>query len=649
MSRDKKDSLIDRRRIKRLDHIFPVEFQFLDEKKEPLSGWYQAFSQDIGQGGLCLTVNHLSGADEDRLRDKNSLLALSINIPVSSGAIRATGRPTWSSKLKEEPFNQFLVGVAYAEIEERDNQEILKYIRTRQFFKALAISFSLLLSLGLVLAGFTSAKLRLDKERLIGKLASNFSEQRQLQRSRDSLKFQINEMKFLLSQSDRKTELLEERISLAKTNDQQAVAGLTASLDFLKQHQDRLKDGLAGLMTKQVQVETDVQEKAGEASLLKQQILDKLRRWLDTHQNNATGLVASFEGSQDTGDWAFTYDQALAAMVFINKGDEARARRIFDFYLTAEKMDGGGMANAYYASSGDVAEYIVHVGPNVWMGLAMLQYAHQTKDMKYLAFVEDIASWLSTVKDKEGGLRGGKDLPWYSTEHNLDAYALYKMLSELTGQESYKKQADETLAWLSKNAFSRIGAPAVKRGKGDATIATDTYAWSVTAIGPEELKNVGMDPDGIMDFAITNCSVTVEYAKPDGPSVLVRGFDFAKAQNLARGGVVSCEWTAQMILALKIMVEYYGKSGDDNKALYYQRLADVYIAEMSKMIITSPSPVGQGDFCLPYASHEFADTGHGWRTPKGNRTGSVAATAYTILAIEDFNPLRFNDEAQKVR
>ena len=59
------------------------------------------------------------------------------------------------------------------------------------------------------------------------------------------------------------------------------------------------------------------------------------------------------------------------------------------------------------------------------------------------------------------------------------------------------------------------------------------------------------------------------------------------------------------------------------------------------MIISSLSAFGQGNWCLPYASQENIDTGHGWRTPKGDKTGSVAATAYTIFAISEFNPLMF--------
>jgi len=57
------------------------------------------------------------------------------------------------------------------------------------------------------------------------------------------------------------------------------------------------------------------------------------------------------------------------------------------------------------------------------------------------------------------------------------------------------------------------------------------------------------------------------------------------------------------------------------------------------MIISSPSPSGQGESCLPYATGDFVDTGHGWFTPKGNSTGSLAGTAYTFFAYSNYNPL----------
>ncbi len=148
-----------------------------------------------------------------------------------------------------------------------------------------------------------------------------------------------------------------------------------------------------------------------------------------------------------------------------------------------------------------------------------------------------------------------------------------------------------------------------------------------------------MDPDQILDFAETNCLVTVEYKRQDGEKVEVTGFDFGKYEHTARGGVISTEWTSQMIVSLKIMAEYCKENRDFNKAAYYGKKADFYLSEMEKMVIVSPSRVGQGQGCLPYATQEDADTGHGWRVVHGTRTGSTAGTAYTIFAKYNYNPL----------
>jgi hypothetical protein len=145
-----------------------------------------------------------------------------------------------------------------------------------------------------------------------------------------------------------------------------------------------------------------------------------------------------------------------------------------------------------------------------------------------------------------------------------------------------------------------------------------------------------------MDFAEENCAVEVEYQRPDGEKVRIRGFDFAPKRHVSRGGVVSSEWTAQMILSLRMMADYYHKKGMELRAQDYETKADKYLAELSKMIISSPSPSGQGEGCLPYSTQDYVDTGHGWTTPKGNSTGCVAGTAYTIFAYYRYNPLQLN-------
>jgi hypothetical protein len=146
-----------------------------------------------------------------------------------------------------------------------------------------------------------------------------------------------------------------------------------------------------------------------------------------------------------------------------------------------------------------------------------------------------------------------------------------------------------------------------------------------------------------MEFAEDNCSVEVEYIRPEGKSIKIKGFDFVPERHIARGGVVSSEWTAQMVVAFKIMEDFYLKKGMSAKARGYKLKADEYLFSLGNMVISSPSPTGQGESCLPYATQDFVDTGHGWFTPKGKSTGSLAGTAYTIFAYYNYNPLEFKD------
>ncbi|MCK5392855.1 MAG: hypothetical protein KAI91_00850, partial [Candidatus Omnitrophica bacterium] len=95
----------------------------------------------------------------------------------------------------------------------------------------------------------------------------------------------------------------------------------------------------------------------------------------------------------------------------------------------------------------------------------------------------------------------------------------------------------------------------------------------------------------------------------------------------------------QMILAFEIMADYFA-SRDIKKSEEYIEKAMFYFNELQKMLITSPSKVGREDLCLPYASSSSVDTGHGWRTPKGDRTGALASTAYCLFAYYGYNPLK---------
>jgi len=363
--------------------------------------------------------------------------------------------------------------------------------------------------------------------------------------------------------------------------------------------------------------------------------------------------VASFEGYDDTiRHWAFIYDQALAVNAFLLFDDIKSTKEIINFFVRSSPDDFQGFTNAYYVDSGKVAEYTVHCGPNIWVGLAILRYTTKTGDQQYLPLAQKIGKWLISLQDQdpEGGLRGGPKFFWFATEHNLDAYAFFGELYGVTKNETYKKAQDKTLSWLKIHAMSLHGSeykePPVKRGRGDSTIATDTFAWSLAAIGPQKLIEIGMDPEEIMRFAEEHCVVTVPFRRPSGNIIKVKGFDFSKPAHVARGGLVSPEWTSQMIVSYQILSDYFKEKGQKTKANFYKEKSEIYLSELNKLIIASPSPKGQGQGCLPYATLEDADTGHGWRTPKGSTNGSIAGTAYMIMAIKKYNPLQIGEKKQ---
>jgi len=87
------------------------------------------------------------------------------------------------------------------------------------------------------------------------------------------------------------------------------------------------------------------------------------------------------------------------------------------------------------------------------------------------------------------------------------------------------------------------------------------------------------------------------------------------------------------------MADYYKLNSPDKSSAYLDKSL-FYSNELQKMLITSPSKIGIEDPCLPYASSACVDTGHGWRTPEGDYTGSLSSSAYFLIAYLGYNPLR---------
>jgi len=638
----KKSLSEERRQYLRLNSVFPVEFQILGVDS-PVSVWKQGFTSNVSAGGICLTINNPEEEIIKLLSEKQVKLALQINIPLTQPAASVLANIAWLAKTKDTPPYQYAVGLKYERIEKKDLQRIMATAHwVRNSFRVATGIIAVLFLLACAVF-VHNLKLRLENRRLVESFINTLQKEARARDELIVLKSKRTKLEGQLSANQDKARQLEGLLSAAQANSEQ-LTQLKNELAALSQGKQDLQGRLGNVASREEIISRELSLLQSEKAVLTEANLAKMFSWLKTHQNHSTGLLLSFEGDPAVRDWAFIYDQSLAAQAFLLSGDFESAKKIFSFFFRLARGNFSGFYNAYYASTGDVAEYTLHCGPNIWMGLAILQYGNLTGDAQYLSLAERIAAWLISIQeqDPEGGLRGGPRTAWFSTEHNLDGYAFFDMLYKITGNKKYDTARFKILSWLKTHAYTGKEVP-IKRGKGDSTIATDTYAWSIAALGPEKLKEINMNPDEIIKFAEDNCLVTVNFVRPNGEAIKVKGFDFAKASNIARGGVISSEWTAQMAMSFKIMADFYLRKKDFPGAKYYQNKANQYLGELSKLIINSPSSTGQGEGCLPYATAADVDTGHGWRTPHGDRTGSVAGTAYTIFAQKNYNPLMLSE------
>ena len=639
------------RKYLRLDTVFPVQFRLENPDGEVLlSGWLQGFTNNISQGGICLAINNLDPQLFELLKEKNIKLSLEIDIPVSRKPIPARASIVWVKDIFGDK-HQYLVGIKYDYIPVKQNNKLMRYAWLKKLFVPVALGLVVILAVGLGTNSYLNFKLTQGNKLLIEKLVmvlkdSSLAKQKieEVTAQRQNLLLQLNNLGVQIrSVESAKARAESQNVSL-ETDNLKEITRLNDLISSLAKEKLVLEAKLTKVVHREDEASKELSQLDQQKIVLEKANFDKMYQWLKLHQNSRTGLVSSFEGDKEIANWSFTYDLALLIQAYAQFSDSDRARRILDFFAHAAKRENGWFLNAYYSDDGAPAEFIMHSGPNLWLGLAIMQYTQSTRDKSYLGLAESIAETIINLQDKDtdGGIRGGPAAGWYSTEHNLDAYAFFNMLAKVTQKTIYSGAAAKAINWMVKNTYNRQDLPA-KRGKGDSTIATDTYAWSIASIGPEKLFALGMDPDKILEFVEENCGVEVNFTRSNTQSVKIKGFDFAPQSHMARGGVVSSEWTAQMIVSYKIMEEFYLKKVDKIKAANYGAKARMYLSELGKMIISSASASGQGEGCLPYATLEQVDTGHGWATPKGSHTGSVSGTAYALFAYYGFNPLRLKE------
>lgn len=186
---------------------------------------------------------------------------------------------------------------------------------------------------------------------------------------------------------------------------------------------------------------------------------------------------------------SWIYDDALAVISFSMNGDRERAYRILSSLSELQNGD-GSLAFSYDIFTGPLDDR-KRSGSIAWVGDAAVKYEETFGDSSFRPLATSIATYLISQQDKStGSIKGGPDVSWYSTEHNIDAYFFFRNLGNLTGNLKYLK----TASLIEKSLLTYHWNKTEKRfnqGINDEAAALDTNSWGsifLEAIGRTDLS-----------------------------------------------------------------------------------------------------------------------------------------------------------------
>lgn len=426
-----------------------------------------------------------------------------------------------------------------------------------------------------------------------------------------------------------------------------------------------------------------------------------ITKFLDRQTSGINGLVESFRGtsiySYDIFSRAFiygrggaldaqsfTYDGAIAALAYLVSDQPKKAAdilRIYEREFYCIKNDNYGLFNSYRSDKEATKWGLpigidgdrMHVGPTIWVAVAALQYTALTGKLEFLPFIIDICKWTEALphytlqKGQRGAVSMGSGWgpDWtkvYSTENIVDHYALLKMLQEVLDLKNpeiesifekkkysalnIKREMFSIERWLMEVAYDKnkktfnMGANENGVDKADAL---DTVSWTIPALTPERLIEMGVDPYHLMRFADKNYQVNDKIEGAD-----IKGYDFTNYNGRKKNyKMVWFEGTGFHIVAMQVMAKFSKEKGFSKRADFFKQQAMYFLNEMGKASVLCDMIDG----ALPYTSKkpgekEILTTFQWeWEIPRGRKgqwVSSVSSTGWYIIAMSAFDPLGFD-------
>jgi microcompartment protein CcmK/EutM len=181
-------------------------------------------------------------------------------------------------------------------------------------------------------------------------------------------------------------------------------------------------------------------------------------------------------------NWSWTYDSAVTAAAFAAAGYPTQAERLLDQLKALQHTD-GSIESAFNVYTGESSGQL-RSGTVAWTGLAAATYKGARGDSRYDEVATDAATWLLAQRDLRAGsptyglVRGGPDVTWYSTQHNLVTYLLLTRLAEASTwskAKTYRDAANGIADGIDRQLLVQAGSSAYfRQGYGDDSRPLDT-------------------------------------------------------------------------------------------------------------------------------------------------------------------------------
>jgi hypothetical protein len=184
-------------------------------------------------------------------------------------------------------------------------------------------------------------------------------------------------------------------------------------------------------------------------------------------------------------NWSWTYDSAVAATAFASVGLQEQAGRLLD-QLAALQREDGSIEFAFDVQTGE-SSGTVRAGSVAFNAIAFSDYDSTFGSTQYLDSARRAANYLLSLRNEEGLVRGGPDVQWVSTQHNiLTVIALATLSQQLQeqgdegGAAAYREAAAEIAKAIDSQLVVRDGGLAhFRQGVGDEVVPLDTQALGV--------------------------------------------------------------------------------------------------------------------------------------------------------------------------